>query len=165
MGTLRTLRIRTAAFLLAILAAVGIGSVIQTQLNLMAIAAIGPAPSWAQRLETTAYDLVYFAPVFAIIVIVSFALALPAAHFAAHFQKRQFAAWCMVAGGIGLWVAYRLINNLAPMPTLIAATRGVSGTLFMIIPGIVGGYVYARLTRSIHKITRTKKSPGSSNHD
>ncbi|WP_113908129.1 hypothetical protein [Aliidiomarina celeris] len=158
MSTLRTVRIRTAAFLLASLASVVLGSVLQSQLNLVAISAIGPAITWQQRIDTTLHDLIHFSPLFALVVLLTFALALPCAHFVARYQKRQFASWCMVAGAVGLWVAYQVLNNLAPMPTLIAATRGGIGTLIMLLPGILGGYVYARLTRSIHKITRSQSA-------
>ncbi|MCC5854339.1 MAG: hypothetical protein JJU10_01485 [Idiomarina sp.] len=156
MGKLKRFRVRVSAFVLAVLGASLLGTLVQTQLNLHAIATIGPPISLSERFATTWHDLFNFAPLLIALMVLTFVVAIPIAHGISHFQKRQFTAWCMVAGGVGLWTMFQLINNVAPMPTLIAATRGWFGTLLMISCGIAGGYLYARLTRSIHKITRTK---------
>ena len=65
---MRTRR-RTLSYLLALFSCMlfgaGIlGSIIQTQFNLLAIGQIGPAIDFATRLETTLYDLQHFGPVY-----------------------------------------------------------------------------------------------------
>lgn len=139
------------AFIPAVLVAAIIGSVVQTQFNLWAISSIGPNIDWPLRAAATWHDLQHFAPLFAIIVAVSLLLALPIAHLIVRIQRRQFIAWCAVAGAVGLWVAFLVINHLAPMPTLIAATRTTTGTLAMTGSGLIGGLVYASCSRILRK--------------
>lgn len=135
------------AFLPAVFVAGLLGSVIQTQFNILSISSIGPSITHSQRLAATWYDLLHFAPLLMIVVAVAFIVALPAAHIIVRVQRRQFIAWCAVAGAIGLWVAFLVADHFAPMPTLIAATRTNIGTFFMILSGFVGGVVYAWLSR------------------
>lgn len=155
-------RRRTLSYLLAFFPAVflaGIlGSVIQTQFNLLAIEQIGPAIDFATRLETTLYDLRHFGPVYTAIIFVVFLLALPVAHLVVRVQKRQFYAWCAVATAIGLWLAFRIIDHFAPMPTLIAATRTTAGTLLLVFSSFIGGLFYAWLSRISRRYLPRRRS-------
>ena len=148
--------VRIFALLVALVVSTLVGSVIQTQINLHAISEIGPVIELNQRINTTLHDLIFFAPLFAVVMAVTLIIAIPIAHFVSTFQKRQFTAWCIVAGGVGLYVAFQLINAFTPPPTLIAATRGSLGTLLMILSGCLAGYLYARLTRSLRKVNPLK---------
>ena len=139
------------AFLPAVIIAGVLGSVLQTQFNILAISAIGPAIDMQTRLDTTWYDLLHFGPLFTVMVAVAFIIALPVAHFIVRIQRRQFIAWCAVAGAVSLWATFLVANHFAPMPTLIAATRTTVGTLFMTFSGLVGGFVYAVLSRHFRK--------------
>ncbi|CUS48456.1 MAG: hypothetical protein HLUCCO02_00200 [Idiomarinaceae bacterium HL-53] len=148
----RKFGVRVVAFIAALLAATLYGSIVQTQLNLYQLAQIGPAIDAGQRLSATLHDLVHFAPLFAFVLASMLVIALPLAHFVAAFQKRQFTAWCIVAGGVGLYVTFQLIDSLVPPPTLIAATRTSVGSFAMIMSGCLAGFLYAHLTRSLRKI-------------
>jgi len=139
------------AFLPAVIIAGILGSVLQTQFNILAIGAIGPAIDLQTRFDTTWYDLLHFGPLFTAMVVVAFIVALPAAHLIVRIQRRQFIAWCAVAGAVSLWATFLIANHFAPMPTLIAATRTTVGTLFMTSSGLVGGFVYAVLSRHFRK--------------
>lgn len=136
-----------SAFLPAVFIAGVLGSVIQTQFNILSISSIGPSITHSQRLDATWHDLLHFAPLLMIVVAAAFIIALPVAHIIVRLQRRQFIAWCAVAGAIGLWVAFLVADHFAPMPTLIAATRTNVGTFFMILSGFIGGAVYAWLSR------------------
>jgi len=158
---MRTRR-RTLSYLLAFIPAVllagVLGSVIQTQFNLLAIGSIGPAIDFTTRLETTIYDLRHFGPVYTAIIFLVYLIALPVAHLVVRVQKRQIYAWCAVATAIGLWVAFRFIDHFAPMPTLIAATRTTPGTLLMIFSSFLGGLFYAWLSRILRRyLPHTRK--------
>lgn len=139
------------AFLPAVIIAGILGSVLQTQFNILAISSIGPTIDLQTRLDATWHDLLNFGPLFTIIVAVAFLIALPVAHFIVRIQRRQFIAWCAVAGAVSLWATFLIANHFAPMPTLIAATRTTVGTLFMTFSGLVGGFVYAVLSRHFRK--------------
>lgn len=135
------------AFLPAVFIAGVLGSVIQTQFNILSISSIGPSVTYSQRLSVTWHDLQSFAPLFMIIVAAAFLASMPVAHTIVRIQRRQFITWCAVSGAVGLWVAFLIADHYAPMPTLIAATRTNVGTFFMILSGFVGGAVYAWLSR------------------
>ncbi|RUO19947.1 hypothetical protein CWE08_08495 [Aliidiomarina iranensis] len=135
------------AFLPAVFVAGVLGSVIQTQFNILSISSIGPSLAYQERLAATWHDLLNFAPFFMIVVAVAFIVALPVAHIVVRIQRRQFTAWCAAACAISLWVAFLAADHFAPMPTLIAATRTNMGTFFMILSGLAGGFVYAVLSR------------------
>lgn len=137
-------------FLLAVIAAALLGSVIQSQFNLGAISALGAEVPVALWLTTTLQDLAGFAPLYAGIVAVALLPALIAAALVSHWcvpasaQGLQAVVYA-VAGAVGLFVAFQLADAFAPMPTLIAATRTAGGTLAMMASGALGGWLFARL--------------------
>ncbi|RUO27461.1 hypothetical protein [Aliidiomarina sanyensis] len=139
------------AFITGVIVAGVLGSVVQTQFNLLAMQTIGPPIDWSTRVEVTGYDLVNFSPLLMGIMAATFLIALPISHLFSRFQKRQFIAWCAVGAGVGFWAALQLIDNLAPMPTLIAATRTTTGTLFMVLSACAAGAVYAWLSRALRR--------------
>ncbi|WP_194757182.1 hypothetical protein [Aliidiomarina indica] len=145
-------------FILAVVFAGALGSVIQTQFNLLTISAIGPDIDFHTRLAVTCYDLVHFAPFLTLIMAITFLFSLPVAHGFARIQKRQFIGWCAAGTGIGFWLALQLIDHVAPMPTLIAATRTTAGTFFMVLSAVSGGAIYALLSRYFRRTFRGKVS-------
>ena len=145
-GALRTL----IYFILAVLCGSLAGSVIQSQFNLAAISGLGaeiPLPVW---FATTLEDIVGFAPLYAGMMAVSLLLGLLAAALCLRWlTPAQRATWQVpvyaLAGALGIFVAFQAANAAAPMPTLIAATRCVPGTLAMMLSGALGGWIFARL--------------------
>lgn len=136
------------AFGAGLLLAAAWGSVAQTQFNLAAITGLGVAVDAATRLRTTLQDLVFFGPIYAGLVLAAW---LPAFALAGWVARRYPAgriglfAW---AAGIGLVVAVRVADAVAPMPVLIYATRTWDGLLWMQLGSMVGGGLFAALTRS-----------------
>lgn len=134
-------------FLGAFLFTTLLGTVVQTQVNLAHITAIGPPVDLHSRFQATIHDLIYFSPAWAMIVFATFVVAFPVAHLLARLQWRQLFGWCGVAGAIGLWLAFILLDQFTPPPTLIGATRGTPGTLLMVGTGMMGGFLYAWIYR------------------
>ena len=123
------------------------GSLVQTQFNLNALTALGVEIAPALRLQTTLQDLLGFGPAYAGIVLMAW---LPAFAAAAWLSRRQ-PAWRLsgygLAAGVGLVVAIRSIDALAPMPVLIDATRQLSGLLAMTLGSVLAGLAFAHWTR------------------
>ncbi len=142
---------RAGYTLLCYFAAVAIaallGSVVQTQINLAAITALGPEISLAVRLQTTWFDILGFGPVLALLVAPGFILALPLAALLARALPRARAVLFPLAGVLALWAALRTVDAFAPMPTLIAATRTLPGTLAMAACAGVGAWTFHILMR------------------
>lgn len=132
-------------FLLAVAFATIIGSIIQTQFNLAALQTLGASVSLPVRLNATVHDLLGFSPAFAPIVAVTLLLALPPAALAARFLPPWRLPLFFLAGGLGLFAAFQIVNAFAPMPTLIAATRSAGGTAAMMLSGALGGLLFATL--------------------
>lgn len=137
------------AFVVAVLLAAALGSIVQTQYNLAMLQALGAPLPLGVRLRATGLDLLGFAPLFAVLVGVGFLFALPAA---AWLSRRLLALrWLLfaLAGALALWLAMSLANALLPMPTLIGANRSLAGTLGLMACASLGALLFARLSRPL----------------
>lgn len=131
------------AWLMATLLAAALGSVIQTQFNLAAIARLGAPVPPALRLQTTLQDLAGFAPVLAAVVGAGFMVALPVAAWLVRRLRRRALLYTL-AGAAAVATAILLMNALLPI-TAIAATRSVAGFLALSACGALGGWTFSRL--------------------
>lgn len=134
-------------FFLAVLLASVTGTVLQTQFNLASLQALGAPMPFAVRAQTTCLDLLSFSPTFAVLVLLGFVFALPAASGLTRLLPA--ARWVLfaLAGALAVWTAMASANALLPMPTLIAANRGVAGTLGLMASGSLGALLFAVLGR------------------
>ncbi len=135
-------------FLLAVAFATVLGSIIQTQFNLASLQSLGAPVSLSVRLSATVRDLLSFTPAYAAIMCVTLLCALPLAALAARFLPAWRLPLYFLAGGLGLLVAFQIADAVAPMPTLIAATRSAEGTAAMMLSGAFGGLLFATLWRT-----------------
>ena len=135
------------AFLAAWLLATAWGSGVQTQFNLNAIAALGIAIAPTLRLQTTLQDLLGFGPVYAGIVLLAWLPAFAAAAWLARKRPAWRLALFGLAAGVGLVVAIRSVDAVAPMPVLIDATRGLAGLLAMTLGSVIAAVGFAHWTR------------------
>lgn len=134
-------------FLLAVLLASALGSVLQTQFNLANLQALGAPMPLTVRLHTTCLDLLGFSPTLAALVLLGFVFALPAASLLA--RSWPGGRWLLfaLAGAVAVWLAMALANALLPMPTLIGANRSLAGTLGLMACGSLGALLFASLAR------------------
>ena len=139
---------RVLRFVIALLAGIILGSVVQTQINLAALQALGVAIPFSVRASTTGKDLIHFAPLYAAVLLPGFAMSQVAAALIVRRKVRKCRALIhALAAVVGLWVTFWLANALAPMPTLIAATRGPLGLAAMLATAGLAGWLLAVLTR------------------
>ncbi|KQM78428.1 hypothetical protein [Xylophilus sp. Leaf220] len=140
-------RQRLLAFGAALLLATAWGTLVQTQINLTALTSLGVEVPLSVRARTSAQDLAGFGPVYAGIVLAAW---LPAFGMAAWLARGNAArrGWLYpLAAGVGLVVAIRVADAVAPMPVLIDATRSTAGLLAMALGAVLGGGLFVRLTR------------------
>ena len=134
------------AFIVALIVGSVLGSLVQTQFNLQALEALGVEISMGARLETSVQDLVNFTPLYAILFGVSFLFSQGLAALVVKLAGSVSRLWLYpLAAATGLWVTLVMVNALAPMPTLIAATRGIGGLMAMILVAAVAGWLFAWL--------------------
>lgn len=133
-------------FIIAVLIAGVLGSIFQTQINLAHLRDIGPPVNFMSRLDSTWHDLTHFAPIYSAIILATFSIAIPLAEFIARKIPGHRMFWLVLAASSGLWVVFQLINYLAPMPTFIAATRTLGGTLLLLLAAAIGAVFYTLRT-------------------
>lgn len=134
------------AFIVALIAGSLLGSLVQTQFNLQALEGLGVEISMGTRLDTTVLDLLNFAPLYAILFGLSFLFSQAAASLVARLFGRSGRLWlCPLAAAVGLWATLRIVDALAPMPTLIAATRDIGGLFAMLVTAAFSGWLFAVL--------------------
>ncbi|MDL0432592.1 PQQ-dependent sugar dehydrogenase [Marinobacter sp. TBZ242] len=134
------------AFVIALLLGSVLGSLVQTQINLQALAGLGVEISPEVRLETTLADLINFAPLYAILFGLSFLVSQVAASLVVRLAGNSGRLWLHpVAAAVGLWATLRIVDALAPMPTLIAATRDTGGLMLMLLTAAISGWVFTVL--------------------
>ncbi|WP_406672141.1 hypothetical protein [Natronospira sp.] len=133
-----------ARLLAATAVTAALGSLVQTQFNMNAIAALGaPVDMWT-RVVVSVQDLTGFAPLWGVLVGISLLLAFAVAAGISRL-KPDVAGWLYPIGGLAaLLTLLGLLHGLLPM-TPIAATRSLSGTLLMALPGLVGGWLFLYL--------------------
>ena len=139
---------RIATFLAALLLAAAWGSVVQTQFNLQALAALDVDIPLQVRALTTLQDLVGFGPAYAGIVLAAWLPAFPVAALLARAWPNARTPVYALAAGVGLIAAVRAVDAVAPMPVLIDATRGIDGLLAMAAGSLLGGAAFAWWTRA-----------------
>ncbi|WP_423186909.1 hypothetical protein ACO1PK_01435 [Alishewanella sp. d11] len=119
-------------FVLAVLAAAILGSVLQSIFNLFAIANLVGAVPVSLWLSTIGFDLVNFMPILAVIFLPIMLLSLLATRFLRRLIKLSLLPASFGVTVLATWLALLLINHFVPMPTLIALNRSTIGTLLLI---------------------------------
>ncbi|MCP1726295.1 hypothetical protein J2T60_000260 [Natronospira proteinivora] len=134
-------------WLLAVLATAAVGSIVQSQFNLAAIRQWGAPVGFGERLQVTFQDLIGFAPLWAVLVGVALLLAFLLAQALLRLGPGM-AAWLYpVAGLLAVAALIGLLHVALPM-TPIAATRTLAGSVFMALPGLLGGWIFVRLSET-----------------
>ncbi|WP_449358330.1 hypothetical protein [Alishewanella longhuensis] len=123
---------KIAWFLLAVLGAAAVGSVLQSLFNLSAIAALAGAVPAALWWQTIGFDLLHFMPVLAAIFLPIMLLSVLVTALLRRYVKLSRLAASFGVTVLGTWLALLIINHLAPMPTLIALNRSTLGTLLLL---------------------------------
>lgn len=135
-------------FLLAVLLAASAGSVIQSLVNLQAIAALAGPVATADQLSTLWFDLRHFMPVLAAIFLPIMLLSLISARLLLNRTPLLKAPTVFAITVLATWLALSVINQLAPMPTLIALNRTLVGTLMLLACSGLGAVFYHYFSRS-----------------
>lgn len=140
-------RRRLAAFALALLVAVVVGSIAQTQFNLGDLQRLGVDIPWDVRAQTTWRDFYGFGPLYGLIISVGLLPAFIVAGALARGREARRLPWYLLGGGLGVWAALASANVLAGIVVLVFATRHAGGLACLIAGGVLAGWTYVVLTR------------------
>ncbi len=130
------------AWLSAVVVTAALGSIVQTQFNLARIAELDGPISIGDRLQVTGFDLVSFAPTFAIIVALALLIAFVVAGALVRWVTKARMPLFMLAGFVAIAAALAIMSAMLPV-TAIGATRSLAGFLTLSLCGAVGGWLYA----------------------
>lgn len=119
-------------FFIAVLAAASVGSVLQSLFNLVAIRTIAGSFPLSLWWQTIGFDLRYFMPMLAAIFLPIMLVSLLVTTLLRRYVKLSLIAASFGVTVLGTWLALLIINQLAPMPTLIALNRSTLGTLLLL---------------------------------
>jgi len=135
---------------IAVVVAVVAGSIVQTQFNLAAIAALGVEIGLLDRLSATGHDLLNFTPTYAMLVAIAFAVAWPVTGLIKRWFPAHRTLLFVLAGFAALGTMILVMNRALPV-TGIAATRDPAGALLLAAAGAIAGWFYSSmLVRSDH---------------
>ena len=128
----------------AVFTAMVSGSLIQTQINLAAIARLGAPVGLKERLSVSWFDLTHFAPLWAVLVAGAFLPAfLVAGAWVRHWPGARGALFPL-AGFAAVLTVLALMAAALPV-TVIAAARSLGGLLLRAVCGGLGGWIYLRV--------------------
>ncbi|HAW92385.1 MULTISPECIES: hypothetical protein [unclassified Arsukibacterium] len=139
---------KVLAFIIALIIAAALSSVMQSQFNLVAIAALVDQLPFGDWLYTVWFDLQSFAPIMLVILAPVLLLSLIAVRLLQPLININALWLAVVITMLALLLALSLINMLAPMPTLIAASRSVAGSVALALCAAAGAAIYVSLTRN-----------------
>ncbi|WP_215397093.1 hypothetical protein [Rheinheimera oceanensis] len=127
--------------LLAVLLTTVLACITQSGFNLAAIAALTGGVAAGDIAATVWFDLTHFSLTYAPIALVNLLIVAVLLHYLPLLRRYWLAA---VLGAVVLYLMLLLINTIAPMPTLIAATRSGGGLISMLLCSSAGmlGYTW-----------------------
>jgi hypothetical protein len=130
--------------LLAVVLSTLLTSLVQSSVNLSAIAALTGTLALADILFTLGFDLRHFSITYAPIALLNLLSVALLVKLLPALARLWLAS---LIAAVVLYLMLHLINSLAPMPTLIAANRSEFGTLGMMLCSAAGMACYLRLIK------------------
>ena len=134
-----------AFYLLAVLVATILGSLVLAQINLAALAE-PPTTDMAGRLAATWQVLPGLLPTFAAMVAVALLITLPIAEA----LSRIFRPWrwllFALAGAGGIWAAFKVVGVYMTLPTITAPGETWQWTA-MLVAVAIGSWLFGHLSR------------------
>ncbi len=133
-------------FVVAVLTTYLLASIIGTQIVLTDILNFGLEVSLSDRVSATIHDIVGLAPVLSALISAALLVGFIVAIICKRFLGGNLTYWYLAAGFTSLPATIMLIKSVMGV-TLFAAARTGWGMLLIALCGLVGGWLFARLTQ------------------
>ncbi|MXY04853.1 MAG: hypothetical protein F4Y55_03180 [Gammaproteobacteria bacterium] len=143
---------RVAAFVAGVLATYVLAAVVSTQMILGEVAALGLPVNFGDRAAATLHDLAGMAMAYLPLIGASLLIAFPVAALVLRYVRLPRAFGYALAGGAAIWALHLIMIatfGMHPVP----ATRTALGLALQAGAGLVGGYVFARITAGVSRTT------------
>ena len=135
------------AWIVASLVAAILAVIVQTQRIIARLDKLDAGVTLSERLSMTGYDLVHFGSVYVPIVAIGLLVAFLAAALVYRLAGFGRPVVYAVAGGVAMIVILASIKHLTFGVQLVGGAREVLGFVLQVSAGVIGGLVFARLTR------------------
>lgn len=133
------------AFVACVLVAEALAATASTQFVLHELGRLGVAVSFADRVDTTAHDIIGMLPIFGIIIGIGFAIALPVAWLLSRPLPQWRTPLFAAAGFTAIVVAHFVLNKSLSITPVAGARTGL-GVLVQGFAGALAGLLYTRLS-------------------
>ncbi|MFN2333942.1 MAG: hypothetical protein ABR550_05890 [Wenzhouxiangellaceae bacterium] len=139
-------KVRTVlAWAIAVVVAAALGSLIQSWMNMNALARLDADIGLSQRLTASFHDLRFFTPLYASLVAIAFLGAWLVAGGLSRWCPQWRGLWFSLAGFFSIWAMLAIMDQMLPV-TAIAAARSLTGSIALSLAGALSGWLYARMT-------------------
>jgi len=142
---------RIGAWLAAVLAVGILGVIFQTQNVIARLGGLGADVGFEDRLSMMAYDISHLGSLYGIFIAIALALAFLAGGVVFRVAKFGRPLIYSVAGGIAILIMLFAMKRAFFDIHIIAGARDGLGIAFQMLAGIIGGWVFAHLTRNLNK--------------
>ena len=146
---------RIGAWLAAVLTVGILGVIFQTQNVIARLRDLGADVGFGDRLSMTAYDISHLGSLYGIFIAIALALAFLAGGVVFRVAKFGRPLIYSVAGGIAILIMLFAMKRAFFDIHIIAGARDGLGITLQILAGVIGGWVFAHLTRNLIKVKAT----------
>lgn len=138
---------RFIALIIAALITVLLGVTLQTQMVISGLNNVGANIGLGKSLSMTAYDIFYLGKPYGVLILIALSLAFLAGGLVFRLAKFGRPIIYIIAGGTAIFVMLFAIKNVFFGVHLIAGANDTFGIILQVIAGMIGGFVFARLSR------------------
>ena len=133
-------------FIFSVIVTFLMASILGTQIILADILSFGLDVTFSDRVSATIHDIVGLSQTLSILIAAALLVAFTVSALCTRFLGGNRKYWYLAAGFTSLPATLMIIKALMG-GTLFAAARGGFGMLLFALCGLVGGWVFARLTQ------------------
>jgi len=142
---------RIGAWLAAVISVVLLGVIFQTQNIIARLGNLGANVGFGERVSMTIYDITRLGTLYGAFIAIALAIAFLVGGLLYHFTRFGRAVIYPVAGGVAILVMLFAMKQAFFDVHIIAGARDVLGIALQVLSGIIGGWVFAHLTRNLIK--------------
>ena len=149
---------RIAYWIVSTIITVILAVIMQTQNIISRLSNLGADIGLGERLLMTVYDIGHLGSLYGIFIAIALAIAFLASGGIFHFIKFGRGLIYSLAGGAAILILLFAMKRAFFDVHIIAGARDSLGIILQILAGVIGGWVFAHLTRDLVKQTSSDES-------
>jgi hypothetical protein len=142
---------RIGAWLAAVAVVVILGVIFQTQNVITRLGDLGADIGIGQRLSMTLYDIMHFGSLYTPFIAIALVIAFLAGGLLYHFTEFGRRIIYPVAGGFAILIMLFAMKQAFFDVHIINGAKDALGISLQVLAGVIGGWVFSRLTRNLIK--------------